>query len=185
MKKAYRVLHLVSNISIIFLTIIIGFVVVKEYVFDSPSTSNIERVTGSDISATSASKPANRLNPIGKEVPLYGIDWSANETTVVLYISTTCRYCDESKDFYQRLSTDKSVRIIAVLPQSTDEASKYLETHNIKVDQVLNSSLREIGVTATPTLLLVNGVGNVTDSWRGKLSPDKEAEVLAKLLPKS
>jgi hypothetical protein len=38
-----------------------------------------------------------------------------------------------------------------------------------------------IGVDGTPTLLLINKDGIVTDSWRGKLPPEKEREVIARL----
>jgi hypothetical protein len=65
--------------------------------------------------------------------------------------------------------------------QSEDEAREYLDRHEIKVDEVRSDSLRSIGVTGTPTILLVNENGVVSNYWRGKLSPEKEAEVLAKL----
>ena len=69
------------------------------------------------------------------------------------------------------------VRMVAVLPQNTDEAIRYLESHQIKVDQVLNASLSSIGVTGTPTLMLVNEDGVVSEFWRGKLNEEKQAEV--------
>jgi hypothetical protein len=42
-------------------------------------------------------------------------------------------------------------------------------------------SLDSINVDGTPTLLLVNEKGDVTDYWVGKLPPDKEDEVIRKV----
>jgi hypothetical protein len=51
----------------------------------------------------------------------------------------------------------------------------------ISLDEVMQASLGDIGVHGTPTLLLVNKEGVVTNAWRGKLSPDKELEVMSRL----
>ena len=116
-------------------------------------------------------------------MPLPNVDWKQNKTTVVLYLSTTCHFCNESSPFYQRLVQAKAKGDFkpAVLPQNTDEAIKYLESHDVKVDQVLSASLASIGVTSTPTLMLVSEGGVVFASWRGKLDENKESEVIAKL----
>jgi hypothetical protein len=39
----------------------------------------------------------------------------------------------------------------------------------------------ELGVPGTPSLLLVNQAGTVEDTWIGKLSPERETEVLNRL----
>ena len=44
-----------------------------------------------------------------------------------------------------------------------------------------HSALRDIGVEGTPTLLLVDESGKVIASWVGKLGPDQEAAVFARL----
>jgi hypothetical protein len=62
-----------------------------------------------------------------------------------------------------------------------EEAQNYLKDKNIGITQVVNNSLTGIGVAATPTLMIVNEKGVVSEYWRGKLSSDREKEVLAKL----
>ncbi|MDQ3750112.1 MAG: hypothetical protein M3367_14050 [Acidobacteriota bacterium] len=47
---------------------------------------------------------------------------------------------------------------------------------------VKQASLDSLQVDGTPTLLLVNDKGEITNSWIGKLPPNKEAEVINKLL---
>jgi hypothetical protein len=41
--------------------------------------------------------------------------------------------------------------------------------------------LDSIRVGGTPTLILTNDKGEVTDFWVGKLAPDKEVELINKL----
>lgn len=62
-----------------------------------------------------------------------------------------------------------------------EEAKEYLRKLEVKVEDVHSTSFASIGVTATPTLLLVNEEGVVSNYWRGRLSTDKETEVLSKL----
>ena len=93
-------------------------------------------------------------------------------------------FCAESTPFYQRLVKEKAsvpFKIVAVLPEKLDDANRYLDSHEIKADQIISGSLSSIGVTATPTLMLVNENGVISDSWRGRLTEDKESEVVAKL----
>jgi hypothetical protein len=46
---------------------------------------------------------------------------------------------------------------------------------------VKQATLSTIGVTGTPTLLLVDNTGTVANVWQGKLQPDQEGGVLAVL----
>jgi thioredoxin-related protein len=119
---------------------------------------------------------------VGKELPLSGVDWSKNERTLILALSSTCRFCTMSAPFYQRLASErKNVRLIAVLPQPEAESQKYLSDLGVSVDEVRRVSMRSLGVRGTPTLILVDGAGVVTGEWRGKLAENQEHEVLSRL----
>jgi hypothetical protein len=108
------------------------------------------------------------------------VDWAKNHRTLIMAISTTCHYCKDSIPFYRRLAgTD--VKMVAVLPQSATEAQQYLRGAGVNVDDVKQAPLNTLGIRGTPTLLLVNDAGVVTDIWTGKLQPDQEVEVLAAL----
>ena len=186
MEKTFRTVQFAANIGIIAIAILLAVVVIKQYVLYAkpPEPSNFAPpVFASSVPLVPTAKPAIG-DLIGKTVPLDGVDWKGNESTLVLYISTTCHFCNESSPFYQRLAKEKAkigVKLVAVLSQSTDEAMKYLNDRQIKVDQILNASLSSIGVTATPTLTLVDKTGVVSNFWRGKLNEEKEAEVIGKL----
>jgi hypothetical protein len=112
---------------------------------------------------------------------LPGVDWASNGGTLILAISTGCHFCTESGPFFRRIQNEsgKAVKLLAVLPQPTADARQYLDDLGVHVDDVRQAPLDSLGIAATPTLLLVNGAGTVTDVWEGVLSKDQEDSVLA------
>lgn len=83
---------------------------------------------------------------------------------------------------YQKLgAAETDVKLVAVLPQPVAEAQRYLSGGGVHVDDIKQISLNTLGVRGTPTLLLVNDVGVVTDVWVGKLQLDQEVQVLTAL----
>jgi hypothetical protein len=71
--------------------------------------------------------------------------------------------------------------MIALVPQSVDEGQKYLKKLGVGVDEVRQVSMSELGLSGTPTLILVDGSGKIAEVWVGALSADKENEVLSRL----
>jgi hypothetical protein len=124
-------------------------------------------------------------DPIGRNIALPGVDFRKNQRTLVLALQTTCRFCTESGSFYQRLVRERvqfgGTRLVAVLPQTVEDSQAYLSNLGVAVDDVIQGSLLNIGVSGTPTLLLVNGSGVVTEAWSRKLHPAVEEAVLARL----
>jgi thioredoxin-related protein len=185
MKNIFRKVQFLSNISVILIALLFGFVVIKQSLIQ-PTIPDVN-ATSKPVDKPGPSSPAvppNRAPAVGMAVPLENVNWKDNKKTLVLYISATCRYCTESVPFYQRLIKENiknGVKVIAVLPQESNEAKEYLASKNVDITQIYKASFGSIGVTATPTLLLVDASGVITDSWRGKLPPDKEEEVISKL----
>jgi hypothetical protein len=168
MNHLYKRIELVANIAIILVAIALVGVLAKRYVF-----------TGSN-----QNQPPARSN-VGTKVSQLGLDWSKSDRNLVLMLSTSCRFCTESGPFYQRLVQERSQRdtfhLAAVLPQPVDEGRSYLNGLGVQIDDVKQISLPEMRVSGTPTLLLVNSAGVVTEEWLGKLPPEKENEVLSRL----
>jgi hypothetical protein len=110
------------------------------------------------------------------------IDWKQSKQTLLLAISSSCHFCTDSAPFYRRLTQNRGgTRIVAVLPQSTQEGQEYLKRLGVSIGEVRQLGLDRVGVRGTPTLLLVDEAGVVTKSWVGQLSPDQEKEVLSRL----
>jgi thiol-disulfide isomerase/thioredoxin len=114
-----------------------------------------------------------------------GINWSDSEETVLLALSDKCHFCSESAPFYQRLAKEikerKGVRVIAVFPQDVSEGKKYLDGLNVPIPLVAQASLDSVGVRGTPTLVILDKTGVVKQSWVGRLTADKETEVLSRV----
>lgn len=122
---------------------------------------------------------------VGRKLALDGVDWSKSQRTLVFALQAGCHFCTESGGFYQRLVQQRTrfgnTRLVAVLPQGADDARKYLDKIGFAADEIRQSPLNVLGVRGTPTLFLVDGNGVVTDAWNGKLSTERENNVIARL----
>ncbi len=170
MKNIHKKIESASNIAIIIVALLFAGVLVNRYFFSaSPKSLAVE----------------SEAITAGTKLPLVDIDWSKSDKTLLLALSTNCRYCTESTPFYQKLAQQTAgggeVRLVAVMPQGVDEARRYLSEHGISVDEVRQASLNTINVRGTPTLIEVDKNGAVVSSWVGKLPPEKESEVMRNL----
>lgn len=121
--------------------------------------------------------------PVGSIVSLSGVDWQKNGNTLVMVLQKGCRFCEESAPFYRRLHDQRSgsqPRMMAVIPGDKAENVRYLSDHGVLADDVIDTSLEEIKVDATPTVLLVDQSGRVKGVWIGKLDESREKEVMQK-----
>jgi len=120
----------------------------------------------------------------GMKLPLKDVRWQESGKTIVLALSTTCHYCTESAGFYKELVKQcklQHVHTLAVLPQPLNESGSYLAATGVLVDEIRQSSMSDMQVAGTPTLILINSEGVVKNVWRGKLNAAGEKEVLGKL----
>ena len=170
MSTLHKRVELLANIAIIAVAVLLGVVLVQRYLLAPAPPEAAQQA---------------RIEP-GTKLSLPGVEWGPKRRTLLLALSTDCRYCTESAPFYQRLAQEKEkhddLGLLAVLPQSIDESQKYLGEHGIKVDAVKQATPGSLNVRGTPTLILVDQTGAVVESWIGKLPPPKEVEVLNRFL---
>jgi len=76
----------------------------------------------------------------------------------------------------------RTFKVVAVLPEPVSEARDYLKREGVHIDQLRQMSLDEIGVSGTPTMLLLNNSGIVMETWVGKLAPDEQEEAVKTIL---
>jgi len=164
---------------------IVIFAVLTGYVIGRNSAPNPVSV---GAASTTTVVGNSESDPIGHVLSLPGLDWSKSQKTLVLALQTGCHFCSESGPFYQQLLRERaefgSTRFVAVLPQSVQTSTTYLKKLGVAVDEVRQGSLTEIGVRGTPTLLIVNGSGVVSDAWYGRLQRLAEDEVVNQLKAK-
>jgi hypothetical protein len=161
----FKKLEATANISLIAVSVLFGFILLKSQVFPNRSSQPPE------------------LSP-GTRLSLSGVDWKVRQRTLLLALSNQCHFCSESASFYKRLTVGvpkESVRVIAVLPQSVDIGREYLKSLDLHVEEIRQTPMEALNIRGTPTLILVNEDGVVGKVWRGKLSTEKEAEVMALL----
>lgn len=156
----------VANAATIIAALLLSFVLIKVYLLPSalhsPSRSAFVTTVGTSIKDRIA-----------------GVDWQKNGRTLVLALSTQCHFCTASAPFFRTLveQSSNNVKTVAVFPQSVDEAQKYLNGEGVRVDLVTQSSLNQIGISGTPTMLLVDSAGKVTNVWVGMLEPKEQEQV--------
>ena len=158
----FKSIELIANLSIIIACLSAGGVLINRYVLSNSAT--------------------NRTGITGTKISLAGVDWAKNRRTLLLALSQYCHSCSESTLFYRQLveraESRSDIQLMAVLPQAANEAEKYLRELGVAIKDVRQAELMSIRVRGTPTLLLIDDHGVVTNAWTGKLPPDKEAEVL-------
>jgi thioredoxin-related protein len=169
MNTFYKRAELFANIAIILVAISLVVVLAKRFVFTGPHDP------------TSDSPQPN----IGARLSLPDVDWSKSNKNLLLVLSDSCKYCTESAPFYQQLVQQRAqretFRLTAFFPQPVSVGRNYLNGLGVAIDDIRQLSPQAIRIRGTPTLLLVNNAGLVTDEWLGKLPPEKEAEVLSRL----
>lgn len=167
MSRLFQKVEFAANVSIIAVSVLLAVVLIRQQL-------TVRTVYPENIES--------QASHLGSKVTVAGIDWNQNRQTLLLAISSTCRYCTESSDFYKRLLKERvDTRIVAVMPQEPTAAKQYLDKHAIPLNETKQLALSALGVTGTPTLILVDTKGVVTGWWVGKLTSIQEAEVLAKL----
>lgn len=120
----------------------------------------------------------------GTKITVPETDFQANGKTLLLVLQKGCKYCTESMPFYKTLlqqAPEKGVKIVGVFPGTREDSLAYLNENGITLPEIRQTSLNSVNVRGTPTLILVNDKGEVSNSWVGKLPAEKEKEVIDQL----
>ncbi|HIK16396.1 MAG TPA: hypothetical protein IGS53_14090 [Leptolyngbyaceae cyanobacterium M33_DOE_097] len=175
MNNIAKKIEITANIAIIILVVLLGAVLVKGFFLPKIGLSN---TSGSNTTSGDGGL-------VGKPISIPDIDWSKTDRTLVLALQKDCPFCTMSATFYQRLRKELielgGIRLVAVLPHAINEANDYLSELGVSVDEVEQVSLSSIGVKGTPTILLVDNKGIITNVWRGKLQSERENDILTRL----
>lgn len=122
---------------------------------------------------------------IGARLEVEGVDWSKGEQTYVLALNKDCVFCKVSAPLYRRLVEESArregVRVIAVLPHSAGENAEYLGGLGIRPAEVRDVRFEALGITNTPTIMLVNRSGVVTHMWVGRIPKNSEETVFRRM----
>lgn len=167
MRNLTAKIELLADVATVAVTILLSVILVKFYL---PPAQN--QPLAFNASAT------RKATDSGEPVNLPGINWQKNGKTLLLTLSSTCHFCTGSAPFYRRLGTSSGAHLVAVMPQTVDEAQTFLDKMGVAIGDIRQLSLASMNVAGTPTLLLVDDAGRVSGEWVGKLTPEQESEVL-------
>jgi thiol-disulfide isomerase/thioredoxin len=120
----------------------------------------------------------------GDRLPhLSGYDWSSSPETLVFAVRQGCHFCEDSMPFYRKLAElEKAHRLKAnllmVFPDSSETANKVLHLQNVNLQVISGVSLKNLGVGGTPTLILADSKGKVTNFWVGEQGEDGQDAII-------
>jgi AhpC/TSA family. len=159
-------IELAAQVAIAIAVVVTAGILVKRTIFPGASFANLPRIS------------------TGEHLSIPNVDWGQNKKTLVFFLKKDCAYCTSSAPFYQQLiaeASKRNVKCLAVLPNTPDEARKYLQYLELPIENIQTGSLAAYKISGTPTVLFVDDAGIVRSAWFGA-QPDREKEMRDKLV---
>jgi len=171
-----RDLNAAANIAIISATV--GVIVVA-----------VVDVASAVHSLPAATSPYGRASPTlisGGKAPVVGdVDYGCARRTLVLFLSVHCRYCKLGSPFYRdvaaQVAHNRDVQIAAAFPQGRGEVSEYAARERLPVKLLSGIRFVPLGVSSTPTEILVDQKGLLVHAWVGTPDEGVRKDILARL----
>jgi len=167
-------LDTIANIAIILVCIIAAVILIRNNFFPGSA--------GRPAGAPPEAKKGETYAELRQAVP------AGTDRALVLALSPTCHFCNDSMPFYKQLLDQRNqkgsaVKVIAAVPGDDvkSDEEKNFTSHGIQPDSIIAVDFKKIKVPGTPTVLLVDNQGKILDVWVGKLDGSREREVLARL----
>jgi thioredoxin-related protein len=159
--------ELLVNITVIVLGAAVLFFLVKTY-----------RATRNSSAAVQEPRAGDQLPAIP------GIDWKANDRTLVLALKKDCHYCEDSMPFYRQLAqlseqNALKANLVAVFPDSSADVDAIAKTEKLSLRTVSNVPLYILKIPGTPTIFLADRSGKIIQDWIGVLSDQQQQQLLA------
>lgn len=135
-------------------------------------------------------RPEPAAGPVGAYAPgetfpeIPNVEIRGAERSLVLFLSSTCRFCTDSMPFYQQLvsrrdSARSPVRIIALAREASETFETYLRAHRLTVDQVIAlAPTAHPKLRLTPTILELDSHRVIQRAWTGAVSEQAAAQIL-------
>lgn len=168
MGKFTKAVEVVANVLIVVVAVLCLVLIGQKYLRTEPQPN----------------RAALKTPVVGGKISAVDVDWSKNKKNALLVLQVGCRFCSESAEFYKTLieqTKDKGVSVLAVFPQSREEARTYLDKLQLSNLDTKQAAINTLDVSGTPTLIITDDKGQVTNVWVGLLPPEKQNEVLSLL----
>jgi hypothetical protein len=122
---------------------------------------------------------------LGRALELPFGEAKARAVTVVVWVSTSCKFCALSLPFYRRLASieaaaPESFHLVGLVSQGRADGTGYFERNGVKLEVLSESGIANgLGLRGTPTLLLIDGEHKVIGVWPGFLDEGGQKAVLS------
>jgi peroxiredoxin len=123
----------------------------------------------------------------GAQLPqLAGVDFSKSQKILLVAMDANCDSCRESLPFFNSLveklrGKPGDARLITVFQDGEEQTRRYAEQSRLNVDTVFGVDFKLLGLSALPSIILIDSTGTVLDFWIGKPSKDTEEQILKHL----
>jgi thiol-disulfide isomerase/thioredoxin len=107
---------------------------------------------------------------VGERLNVPTIDWAQNKKSLVFFLKKDCPYCTSSAALYRQLMDEaarRKVKCIAVLPNSPEDARKYLHYLELPFESIYTGPVEDSKISGTPTVVFVDQNGIVKSVWIG------------------
>lgn len=122
------------------------------------------------------------------------LSFSGSDLTILVGLSTTCRYCEESMPALRRLDelvesspgSAGHLQVVALAGQPTEVFREYLQARGLRNLRPLSlaegaiperSQLERL-IAMTPSVVVVDRAGAVLAGWPGLITPERLDEIL-------
>jgi hypothetical protein len=133
--------------------------------------------------AQAPSDPSTETYAIGEPFPDIGVSFQDSDQSLVMFVMSTCPVCTDSMPFYNEVQRTRDavqahLPLVAISFESQRALDGYLSAHAFHPDVARSVSPTVIKLRRTPTLLLVGRDQKVREVWRGRLSPERQEDLL-------
>ncbi len=134
-------------------------------------------------SAAQGYRPGDKLTL--NEVP---VDFSKAPQTLLLVMSSQCRFCTASMPFYHDLlkttsTMSKQTRVVAGgLLEKPASLQTYLNEYDLRVDEIVTIPAGKTKFQVTPTILLIDASGTIKGVWTGMLDTEQAQRDVVKVM---
>jgi thioredoxin-related protein len=117
---------------------------------------------------------------LGTRINVPGANWEHNKKSLIFFLKKDCRYCEYIAPSYKQLigeAKKRNIKLIAILPNSIEEAREYVQFLGLSIENVQTGALSSFKIPGTPSVLFVDSNGIVKSIWIGA-EPGREKEML-------
>jgi thiol-disulfide isomerase/thioredoxin len=166
-------LEKISNIAVLFAVLLFGITKVQEF--------------RQEHTAGNIGRPSPSLSSLeGKVISVSNRLKATRRATLVLVLSTRCPFCAASMPLYRRLAdaaaNSREFSMVAFVSEGARDGSLYPSKNNVDpevLDDIRSGASLTAGISATPTILLLDRSNRVDREWIGALDANQENDLLA------